>query len=100
MLPVMVGSSVRCVAWSKVDPFGAELVEVRLGADELAATGVAIGSAPMPYRLDYSVETLAAFVTSRVVGPTRGDGGARKPHLRRSPAGAWEERWADAGVGS
>ena len=51
----------RAVAWSKDDPFGAEHASVQLSADTLSARGVAIGSHPEPYRLDYSVDTTSAF---------------------------------------
>ena len=40
----------KALAWSKANPFGAEFAEVRLGGDRLVATGVALGSEPMPYR--------------------------------------------------
>jgi len=34
------------IAWLKEEPFGVEHVDVSLSANRLAATGVAIGSAP------------------------------------------------------
>jgi uncharacterized protein len=57
---------VRRVAWRKEDPFGAEHAEVRFRSDSMQASGVAIGSAPMPYRLYYELETTARFVTARL----------------------------------
>jgi hypothetical protein len=89
---------VRSVAWSKADPLGAEFVDVRLARDELAATGVAIGSAPLPYRLDYSFETAGAFMTARLGVTARGDGWARRLDLRRSRAGVWAESWDEEGA--
>ncbi len=65
----------RSIAWSKAEPFGAEFVEVVIESDLLTAQGVAIGSAPTPYRLDYELATsrrhrepqsLAEFVGHRV----------------------------------
>jgi hypothetical protein len=90
-------SSLRCVAWSKADPLGAEFAEVRIDADVLAARGVAIGSAPFPYRLDYELETASAFVTSRFIVTARGNGWTRSLDLRRAISGAWEETWSEYG---
>jgi hypothetical protein len=90
--------SPRCIAWSKADPFGAEFVDVRLGRDELSAVGVALGSAPVHYRLDYTFETARAFVTARLRITARGDGWVRALDLRRTDAGAWEETREDEGA--
>lgn len=88
----------RSIAWSKADPFGAEFVEVRLGRDELSAAGVALGSAPVPYRLDYTFETTRAFVTARLRVTARGDRWVRALDLRRTDSGAWEATWEEDGV--
>jgi len=88
----------KALAWSKTNPFGAEFVEVRTARDHLAATGVALGSTPLPYRLDYALETGPAFVTSRLVVTARGDGWVRELDLRRLPSGVWEEAWAEEGA--
>ncbi len=87
----------RGIAWSKDDPLGAEFVEVRLGTDDLVARGVAIGSAPVPYRLDYELETVARFVTARFVVTVRGDGWMRTLDLVRAPSGVWKEKALDGG---
>jgi hypothetical protein len=87
----------RGIAWSKEDPLGAEFVEVRLGPDDLVARGVAIGSAPVPYRLDYELETVARFVTARFVVTVRGDGWTRTLDLVRAPSGVWKETALDGG---
>lgn len=84
------------VAWVKDDPVGVEFAEVQIGDDQLAAAGVAIGSGPAPYRLDYRLETEAGFVTSRLRVASRGQGWRRTLDLRRSVSGAWEaERVAE-----
>jgi uncharacterized protein len=88
----------RSIAWSKADPFGAEFVEVRLGRDELSAAGVALGSAPVPYRLDYTLETASAFVTARLRVTARGDGWVRALDLGRTNVGAWEATWEEDGA--
>jgi uncharacterized protein len=89
----------RAVAWSKDDPLGAEFVEVRLGTDDLVARGVAIGSAPVPYRLDYALETVARFVTARFVVTVRGAGWVRTLDLVRDASGVWQETARDEGDG-
>lgn len=96
----MVGShSPRCVAWSKAEPFGAEFAEVEVDGDALTAQGVAIGSAPAPYRLDYQLETASGFVTTRLRVTSRGDGWLRTLDLRRPPgSGVWEETWTAKGA--
>jgi hypothetical protein len=88
----------RSIAWSKADPFGAEFVEVRLARDELSAVGVALGSAPAPYRLDYTFETTSAFVSARLHVTARGDRWVRALDLRRTDSGAWEATWEEDGV--
>jgi len=92
--------SLRCVAWSKADPFGAEFAEVRVDGDVLAARGVAIGSAPFPYRLDYELETASAFVTSRLLVTARGTGWVRSLDLRRASSGVWKETRTENGANS
>lgn len=80
---------VRAVAWVKEDPFGVEFAEVTLGQRQLSAVGVAIGTHPVPYRLDYTLETRRGFVTSRLRVVTRGQGWRRRLDLRRAASGAW-----------
>jgi hypothetical protein len=89
-----------CVAWSNADPLGAEFAEVRVDGDVLAARGVAIGSAPYPYRLDYELETASAFVTSRLLVTAHGNGCVRSLDLRRASSGVWEETRTEDGANS
>jgi uncharacterized protein len=84
-----VASTTRSIAWIKDDPPGTEFAEVALTPDRLQATGVAIGSAPMPYRLDYVLETTAGFVTALMHVTAQGQGWKRSLELRRSPSGNW-----------
>ena len=42
----------RAIAWVKQDPPGAEFADVVIEGRRLGASGVAIGSAPIAYRLD------------------------------------------------
>jgi uncharacterized protein len=79
----------RSVAWSKDDPFGAEYAELEIGSDRMRARGTAIGSDPLPYRLDFAIHTGPNFVTSRVEVATRGDGWQRQITLDRGDSGEW-----------
>jgi uncharacterized protein len=77
------------VAWLKDDPFGVEFAEIAIGEEHLTATGVAVGTAPLPYRLDYELETGAGFVTARLRVTSRGEGWRRDLDLRRDEDGVW-----------
>jgi hypothetical protein len=79
----------RVVVWTKDDPAGMELAEIRLAPGRLRAEGVAIGSAPVPYRLDYALETARGYVTTRLRARSRGDRWSRTLDLRRGGDGAW-----------
>jgi uncharacterized protein len=82
-------ATTRAVAWVKDKPAGIEFAEVVLQTDRLMSSGVAIGSEPEPYRLDYTLETDDGFLTSRMNVTSRGQGWARSLDLRRSTIGTW-----------
>jgi len=84
-----VTAKLRTVLWAKEEPLGIEFAEVRLTSSTLRAVGVAIGSAPVAYRLDYLLETRPGFVTSRLRATTRGDGWRRRLDLHRTASGTW-----------
>src|SRR5438874_13692081 len=95
------GARTRRVAWSKVESgFGAEWAEITLATGRLDATGVAIGTDPVPYRLDYRLETTAGFVTTRLDVRTQGEGWQRSLDLRRTHAGAWVAESSAASEGA
>jgi uncharacterized protein len=79
----------RAVAWVKDDPFGVEFAELDIAAVQLSARGVAIGSAPLLYRLDYQLETTTGFATTRLRVTSSGEGWHRTLDLRRDLGGAW-----------
>jgi uncharacterized protein len=83
------GEMRRAVAWVKDEPFGVEFAEIAIASRRLAATGVAIGTAPLPYRLDYELETEVGFVTKRLRVTSRGEGWRRELDLRRDEEGVW-----------
>jgi hypothetical protein len=79
----------RAAVWSKDEPAGCEFAEITFKPDRLAARGVAIGSSPVPYRVDYVLETGAAFVTTLLDVSSRGAGWGRRLVLRSDGAGSW-----------
>jgi len=87
----------RAIAWIKDVTAGAEFADVMIQPRRLTATGTAIGSAPVGYRLDYKLETLSNFVTSGLLVTARGEGWRRKLDLRRTRSGKWSIRTAEKG---
>ena len=79
----------RFVVWDKEDRYGSEAVDVTLLPDRLQASGMQVGYAPLPYRLDFTLDTGAGWVTERLAVTSRGEGWSRTLDLRRSPAGEW-----------
>jgi hypothetical protein len=83
----------RAIAWVKQElGSGAEFAEVVIEGRRLAASGIAIGSAPVAYRLDYQLETYEDFITAGLLVTTKGEGWSRHLDLRRSPSGGWTIR--------
>jgi uncharacterized protein len=79
----------RAAAWVKDETFGVEFAEIAIADKHLTATGVAIGTSPLPYRLDYELETERDFVTARLRVASRGEGWRRALDLRRDEKGFW-----------
>ena len=75
--------------WAKDEPFGAELAELTLDRGTLWATGVAVGSEPCPYRLDYQLTTSQRYVTAELVVRTAGPNWRRRLVLERAASGVW-----------
>ncbi len=86
----------RAIAWSKDDPYGSEYAEIQRTADTLTATGVAIGSDPVPYRLDYTLVTGPEYLTESVTVTASGDGWRRALQLQRKD-GKWQASTEQAG---
>ena len=75
--------------WTKDDRSGAEQCELTIGSGGLAARSVAIGLAPVPYRLDLELTTGADWVTQRLSLTALGDRWTRMLVLERNAAGVW-----------
>lgn len=67
---------------------GAEYCEVALDGG-LSASGAAIGSDPVPYRLEYWLRTSPTYVTEVLTVRAEGLGWWRSLDLRRTPDGTW-----------
>jgi hypothetical protein len=87
----------RSVAWTRDDGCGAEFATVEFGVAALRASGVAIGSEPEPYRLDYELETGPRFAAVRVLVAIHGDGWSRQIELDRRHPQAWRARVEQTG---
>jgi hypothetical protein len=79
----------RFVAWRGIDGVRAEAARVELEADRLSASGTQIGADPLPYRLDYVLETGEGFVTTRLRVEVEGHDWSRQLVLERDPGGSW-----------
>lgn len=78
------------MGWQKEpDLGGAEWADIVLRPDRLSARGTAIGRSPIPYRLDYELDTGPEFVTRRLRVRSHGDGWRRHLDLRRDEDGSW-----------
>jgi hypothetical protein len=79
----------RTVAWDKENGYGVELVDVDLDPHRLSARGVAIGWDPLPFHLEFELQTGPGWVTTGLAVRSRGDGWRRTLELRRDEAGTW-----------
>ena len=79
----------RAAVWLKHERAGCEFAEIILDPDRVTARGVAIGSSPLPYRLDYVLETGTGFVTTLLDVSSRGAGWNRRLVLGRDDVGSW-----------
>lgn len=86
----------RAIAWVKEDG-GAEFADVLMQPHRMTALGIAIGSSPFGYRLDYKLETRSDFITSGLLVTARGGGWSRRLDLRRLRSGRWTARTSSRG---
>ena len=87
----------NAVSWRRYEDQGAEYAELSLGARRLSALSTAIGSKPVPYRMDLRLQTAEDFMTSRLEIATRGLGWTREIDLRRGEGGVWSAELACTG---
>src|SRR5260221_1139565 len=82
----------RAIAWVKENNGGTELAEVLIRHNRLTATGVATGTTPVGYRLDYKLETDYGFTTLGLLVTVHGTGWSRRLDLRRKRRGQRKPR--------
>ncbi len=87
----------RSIAWVKDEGLGIEFAEVGLSERRMKATGVSIGTSPMPYRLDYRFESRSRFITKSIEVVSRGQGWSRSLVLTRDKLGEWDATWESHG---
>ena len=87
----------RAIAWVKEDQGGTESADVLIAHNRLTATGVATGTTPVGYRLNYKLETDYGFTTLGLLVKAHGTGWSRKLDLRRNRRGKWSARTNSAG---
>ena len=79
----------RFAAWRGTDAWRAEAAELDLRPDGVVATGVQVGAAPVPYRLDYRLDASAGWVTGSWRRPRPATGGRAACVLARDGRGGW-----------
>ena len=87
----------RSIAWVKEGATGLEFADVEIDEKRMQATGVAIGSDPMPYRVDYRFTSRSRFITKRIEVETHGQGWRRRLSLERDKSGEWDAEWETHG---
>jgi len=89
---------VPVLLWAGTDEWRAEAADVSVKQGRFAATGVQLGVGPVPYRVDYVLDTTAAWVTRTLQVTAAGAGWRRAVELTRNPNGRWTCRADGAGT--
>jgi hypothetical protein len=84
----------HALVWRGLDAWRAEYVSATLGSDRLLARGTQVGVDPLPYRVQYALDTAPGFATARLTVDaegvdTRGVRWSRRLDLRRENEGGW-----------
>jgi len=74
-----------------------EFTEVSITARRMQAVGVALGTSPLPYRLDYRFGSRSRFITKSIEAVSRGHGWRRFLRLERDELGGWDATWETHG---
>lgn len=82
-------TTTRLLIWRGLDDWRAEVARVRLGDRELAARGTQLGVDPVPYRLDYALDTGEELVTRRMEVEATGEAWTRRLRLSHDGHGGW-----------
>lgn len=79
----------RTIVWEGTDVWRAEVAVVDVGVDRVRARGTQLGVDPLPYRLEYELDTTAGWETHRLQVRSSGAGWSREIDLRHDGAGRW-----------
>jgi uncharacterized protein len=79
----------QTLIWRGLDDWRAEYCDVSLYSDRLLARGTQIGVEPVPYRLQYALDTAIGFDTVRLTVDAAGEGWSRRLDLIRDPRSGW-----------
>jgi hypothetical protein len=71
--------------------------EITIGEGTLAARGVQVAADPLPYRLEYELDTGPDYVTRSLALRARGSGWTRSLDLARGADGTWTAEGGGAG---
>jgi uncharacterized protein len=87
----------RLLLWTGLDGWRAEVASVDFMPQGVRASGTQLGVAPVPYRLDYSLDAGDQFITRRLEVEATGEGWTRRLQLLRDRGGAWRSEAAEEG---
>jgi uncharacterized protein len=90
----------RMLLWAGLDTWRAEACTVELDDVRMTATGVQLGTDPVPYRVDYSLAAGSGLVTRSLDVVAHGAGWQRQLALRRDAEGRWTHEVAASGGSS
>src|SRR3954454_16956696 len=77
------------LTWRGADDWRAEQATVRSADGGFAARGVQLGVLPLPYPVDYRLDTGPAWRTRTLDVAASGEGWERSIHLARAADGGW-----------
>jgi hypothetical protein len=77
------------LTWAGTDQWRAEFAAIHPVTDGFTARGVQVGIEPLPYRVDYHLDTGGGWVTRTLEVTAAGDGWQRTLHLARDAQGRW-----------
>jgi uncharacterized protein len=87
---------VAFIVWTGVEEWLTESATVDLSGGGLSAMGVQLGAEPVPFRVDYRLET-PKFVTREIELTATGEGWRRHLILRHDGSGTWDTEVSDEG---
>jgi hypothetical protein len=83
--------------WTGVEEWLTEAADVELGEDGLRATGIQLGTDPVPFRVDYRLEASESYVTSELELTATAERWSRHLLLTHDGSGAWRAEVDDEG---